>query len=179
MCDGNSAAGNGQEPVITAINITNIVRHDEAYAIDVYYEVFYTGADKIIVSVEEEYGARIKEWVFYEPFGVSGVAPNISSLHGAWIDFTAENEYGKTVKTVEFAPGGVLVLTDPIISGVHELPYSANTEVYRMEVYGIGGAFVATIRDSAQLFELPAGVYIVKYYDSGNRCIKVSKTLVR
>lgn len=100
-------------------------------------------------------------------------------MHGAWIDFTAENEYGKTVKTVEFAPGGVLVLTDPIISGVHELPYSANTEVYRMEVYGIGGAFVATIRDSAQLFELPAGVYIVKYYDSGNRCIKVSKTLVR
>lgn len=43
---------------------------------------FYTGADKIIVSVDEEYGARIKEWVFYEPFGVSGVAWRMDRLYG-------------------------------------------------------------------------------------------------
>ncbi len=60
----NSAAENGQKPVITAINITNIDRHDDAYAFDVYYEVFCTDADRLIVSVDEEYGARIKEWVF-------------------------------------------------------------------------------------------------------------------
>lgn len=173
----NSAAENGQKPVITAINITNIDRHDDAY-FDVYYEVFCTGADKLIVSVDEEYGARIKEWVFDEPDMVSGVAPNISSLHGVWIDFTAENEYGKTVKTAEFAPGGILVSTDPIISGVLQL-HDTDAEICRMEVFGINGTHVATLQEPAQLSELPAGVYIIKYYDRGNRCVKISKTLIR
>ena len=176
--DANSAADNGQEPVITAINITNIDRHDEAYAFDVYYEVFYTGADRIIVSVEEEYGARMPMWVFYEPFRVSGVAPNIASLHGAWIDFIAENEYGETVKTVEFAPGGILVPTDPIISSVQQL-HDTDAEICRMEVFGINGTHVATLQEPAQLSELPACVYIIKYYDRGNRCVKISKTLIR
>ena len=173
----NSAAENGQEPVITAINITNIDRHDDAY-FDVYYEVFCTDADRLIVSVDEEYGARIKEWVFDEPDMVSGVAPNISSLHGVWIDFTAENEYGKTVKTAEFAPGGILVPTDPIISGVLQL-HDTDAEICRMEVFGINGTHVATLQEPAQLSELPAGVYIIKYYDRGNRCVKISKALVR
>ena len=176
--DDNSAAENGQKPVITAINITNIDRHDDAYAFDVYYEVFCTDADRLIVSVDEEYGARIKEWVFDEPDMVSGVAPNISSLHGAWIDFTAENEYGKTVKTAEFAPGGILVPTDPIISGVLQL-HDTDAEICRMEVFGINGTHVATLQEPAQLSELPAGVYIIKYYDRGNRCVKISKALVR
>ena len=175
--DANSAADNGQEPVITAINITNIDRHDDAY-FDVYYEVFCTDADRLIVSVDEEYGARIKEWVFDEPDMVCGVAPNISSLHGAWIDFTAENEYGKTVKTAEFAPGGILVPTDPIISGVLQL-HDTDAEICRMEVFGINGTHVATLQEPAQLSELPAGVYIIKYYDRGNRCVKISKTLIR
>ena len=173
----SSAAENGQEPVITAINITNIDRHDDAY-FDVYYEVFCTDADRLIVSVDEEYGARIKEWVFDEPDMVCGVAPNISSLHGAWIDFTAENEYGKTVKTAEFAPGGILVPTDPIISGVLQL-HDTDAEICRMEVFGINGTHVATLQEPAQLSELPAGVYIIKYYDRGNRCVKISKTLIR
>ena len=173
----SSAAENGQEPVITAINITNIDRHDDAY-FDVYYEVFCTDADRLIVSVEEEYGARIKEWVFDEPDMVCGVAPNISSLHGAWIDFTAENEYGKTVKTAEFAPGGILVPTDPIISGVLQL-HDNDAEICRMEVFGINGTHVATLQEPAQLSELRAGVYIIKYYDRGNRCVKISKTLIR
>ena len=173
----SSAAENGQEPVITAINITNIDRHDDAY-FDVYYEVFCTDADRLIVSVDEEYGARIKEWVFDEPDMVCGVAPNISSLHGAWIDFTAENEYGKTVKTAEFAPGGILVPTDPIISGVLQL-HDNDAEICRMEVFGINGTHVATLQEPAQLSELPAGVYIIKYYDRGNRCVKISKTLIR
>lgn len=174
----NSAVENGQKPVITAINITNIDRHDEAYAFDVYYEVFCTGADKLIVSVEEEYGARMPMWVFYEPFRVSGVAPNIASLHGAWIDFIAENEYGETVKTVEFAPGGILVPTDPIISSVQQL-HDTDAEICRMEVFGINGTHVATLQEPAQLSELRAGVYIIKYYDRGNRCVKISKTLIR
>lgn len=173
----SSAAENGQEPVITAINITNIDRHDDAY-FDVYYEVFCTDADRLIVSVDEEYGARIKEWVFDEPDMVCGVAPNISSLHGAWIDFTAENEYGKTVKTAEFAPGGILVPTDPIISGVLQL-HDTDAEICRMEVFGINGTHVATLQEPAQLSELRAGVYIIKYYDRGNRCVKISKTLIR
>ena len=175
--DAHSAADNGQEPVITAINITNIDRHDDAY-FDVYYEVFCTDADRLIVSVDEEYGARIKEWVFDEPDMVSGVAPNISSLHGAWIDFTAENEYGKTVITAEFTPGGILVPTDPIISGVLQL-HDTDAEICRMEVFGINGTHVATLQEPAQLSELPAGVYIIKYYDRGNRCVKISKALVR
>ena len=176
--DANSAADNGQEPVITAINITNIDRHDDAYAFDVYYEVFCTDADRLIVSVDEEYGARIKEWVFDETDMVNGVAPNISSLHGTWIDFTAENEYGKTVKTVEFAPGGIFVPTDPIISSVQQL-HDTDAEICRMEVFGINGTHVATLQDVAQLSGLPGGVYIIKYYDRGNRCVKISKTLIR
>ena len=173
----SSAAENGQEPVITAINITNIDRHDDAY-FDVYYEVFCTDADRLIVSVDEEYGARIKEWVFDEPDMVCGVAPNIASLHGAWIDFIAENEYGETVKTVEFAPGGILVPTDPIISSVQQL-HDTDAEICRMEVFGINGTHVATLQEPAQLSELRAGVYIIKYYDRGNRCVKISKTLIR
>ena len=59
-----------------------------------------------MVSVEEEYSARLKTWYIREPFYATGIADHITSPYYAWIDFTAENQYGKDVYTIELQPYG-------------------------------------------------------------------------
>lgn len=168
------------KPIITELNITKFVKHEETYSYDVYYEVFYKGADKITVSVDEEYGARIIEWVFDEPFRVSGVTPNISSLHGAWIDFTVENEYGKTVETLEFLPGGIF--HDPSYPGVlvdiDDMHSFGDFDFDNLEVFDKEGNYVKTYERSDELIELKDGFYILKYI-KGKQCVKTSKYLKR
>lgn len=59
---------------------------------DAFYEVTYTGSESIMISVEEEYGSRLKTWHINEPFYVKGVADHITAPFYAWIDFIVENK---------------------------------------------------------------------------------------
>lgn len=45
-----------------------------------------------MISVEEEYGSRLKTWHINEPFYVKGVADHITAPFYAWIDFIVENK---------------------------------------------------------------------------------------
>lgn len=47
------------KPAITDIQIIDVVNNPATYSYDVHYVVYYRGAEKITVSVEEEYGARM------------------------------------------------------------------------------------------------------------------------
>lgn len=101
-----------------------------------FYTVNYRGADKITVSVEEEYNPKLKTKYIYEQGIVNDVAEYITSIVCAWIDFTAENEYGKTIYTIELLPNG-------IVSGVENV--TDNLDEY-LEVYLQNGVKVGEFK---------------------------------
>ncbi len=163
------------KPYIIRAEITKIVNKPEYYSYDAYYEVEYRGADQITVSVEEEYGLSKPTWIYYEPLKVSGVVNNITASTYAWIDFDTENEYGKVRTTIELGPDGVVLGT----SGIPELTESRESQDYEyVKVYNLSGVNIATWQEE-EFGTLEQGVYILKYFDSDNRCIKTRKYLKR
>ena len=85
-----------------------------------FYTVNYRGADKITVSVEEEYNPKLKTKYIYEQGIVNDVAEYITSTVCVWIDFTAENEYGKTVYTIELLPNGIVSGVENVVGNLNE-----------------------------------------------------------
>lgn len=163
------------KPYIIRAEITKIVNKPEYYSYDAYYEVEYRGADQITVALEEEYGSRMHTWLLDTPFKGSGVIENIASLHHAWIDFDTENEYGKVRTTIELGPDGVVLGT----SGIPELTEGGESQDYEyIKVYNLSGVNIATWQEE-DFGTLEQGVYILKYFDSDNRCIKTRKYLKR
>ena len=98
------------KPTIT-VKILEITDNAPFDSYNVHYEVTYTGASSLTVSVEEEYGSRLSTKHYSDPSPITGVADHITAPFRAWIDFSASNEYGKTVYTVMFHPYG----KDPIM----------------------------------------------------------------
>lgn len=96
------------KPFIEYANIEKIVDNSPLDSYDAYYKVKYRGADKIKVSVEEEFSSKLKSNYLYEPYIAYGIADHITSPFYAWIDFIAENKYGRSVYTIELQPFGVV-----------------------------------------------------------------------
>ena len=100
-------------PVIDYATIERIEDNSPYASYNAYYSVKYHGASKIKVSVEEEYGSKLKTQFIHEPYIAHGVAEYIAARYCAWIDFTASNDYGKTVYTIELGPYGELISSNP------------------------------------------------------------------
>ncbi|WP_290183490.1 hypothetical protein [Muribaculum intestinale] len=117
---------------------------------------------KILVTVEEEYGAKMKAQFIYEPLIAYGIADHITSLFYAWIDFTAENKYGKTVYTIELQPGGIVSPTNSIQT--IPLSDSAYGDNDRFEIYDINGNRIGVTNDLASISQISyEGLLIVKH----------------
>lgn len=109
-CHASSDGSSDMKPTIT-VKILEITDNAPFDSYNVHYEVTYTGASSLTVSVEEEYGSRLSTKRYSDPSPIIGVADHITAPFCAWIDFSAANEYGKTVYTVMFHPYG----KDPIM----------------------------------------------------------------
>ena len=167
------------KPIITDIQITDVINEPETHSYDVHYTVYYCGADRILVSVEEEYGARMPIWVFNEPFRVSGVADKIASLHHAWLDFIAENKYGRTMETVVFGPNGSI-----IESSLEKRLYSRydNADAWNydyVKIYDIFGNLLSVEPKGVSINNLSKGLYVLKFYDQNDICTKTCKYIRR
>ena len=109
---------NGKKPTIDSATILHIVHNETNHSYDAYFEVRYQGADAIIVSLEEEYGSKVRTWHITKPDLIVGTIDDITAPYRAWIDFTAENEYGRCVYTIELLPygevGGYYIDGEPV-----------------------------------------------------------------
>ncbi|WP_290431108.1 hypothetical protein [Muribaculum intestinale] len=150
------------KPIIKYATIEKIVDNSPYYSYDAHFKVKYYGADKILVTVEEEYGAKMKAQFIYEPLIAYGIADHITSLFYAWIDFTAENKYGKTVYTIELQPGGIVSPTNSIQT--IPLSDSAYGDNDRFEIYDINGNRIGVTNDLASISQISyEGLLIVKH----------------
>lgn len=149
------------KPVIEYATIEKIVDNSPYYSYDAHFKVKYRGADKILVTVEEEYGSKMRAQYIYEPVIAHGIADDITSLFYAWIDFTAKNKYGKTVYTIELQPGGIVSTnTSTHPSLVSDSAYSDND---RFEIYDINGHNIGVFKDLASISQLShKGMLIVR-----------------
>ena len=163
------------KPYIIRAEITQIVDNAPYDSYDAYYVVEYRGANSITVSFEIEYGTKVPTWIIDTPLKACGVVDHIASTVYAWIDFDTENEYGKVRTTIELGPDGVVLGT----SGIPELTEGGESQDYEyIKVYNLSGVNIATWQEE-EFGTLEQGVYILKYFDSDNRCIKTRKYLKR
>lgn len=173
------------KPLIEYATITDIQDNAPFSSYNASYVVKYRGADKVKVSVEEEYGSRIKSCYISEPYIANGVADHITSPYYAWIDFVAENKYGNSSYTIELQPYGAS--SYPCSATIYKKRYLAKTvdrnDIYMsnkdeiIEVYNPLGIKIATCQTMVDFNSLPfSGLLIVKRI-SNNKVIETSKII--
>lgn len=151
------------------------------------YIVKYRGADKIKVSVEEEYGSKIKSCYINEPYIAVGLADHITSPYYAWIDFVAENKYGKSTYTIELQPYGLT--SSPCVSDTNKKKHLEKTQSKNniclnnndeiIEVYNAFGIKIGSYKTMYDLNDLPfKGLLVVKRV-SNNKVVETTKIICR
>lgn len=157
------------KPLIEYAVIERIEDNSPFDSYNAYYKVKCHGADILNIYVEEEYGSKVKYSFVKEPDILSGVADHITAPTYAWIDFIAENQYGKSMYTIELEPYGVVSdnsgPADPDDGGHHagiDIPDSEN-EAEFFDVYDISGKYIGRFNEKSELENIsPKGILIVK-----------------
>lgn len=148
------------KPFIEYAVIERIEDEAPSPSYNAYYKVKYYGADKIKVSVEEEFGSIVKVTYLYEPYIVYGCASHVKAPYKAWIDFVVENNYGKDTYTIELLPNG------EVANSVESIPddFSATgSSHWPIDVYDTHGRKIAVINDISEAYGLPVkGLLILK-----------------
>lgn len=154
------------KPLIEYAVIDRIEDNAPLDSYNAYYSVKYRGTDRIKISVEEEYASMVISTYIKEPFIANGVAEQITAPFYAWIDFIAENKYGKSVYTIELQPYGIVSgnsgLRDDLVTGMHSVKADESTDgLY--EVYDISGVYIGHFTKLSDMKNIPQkGILIVK-----------------
>ena len=166
MFDGETVSARPYEvlldfkPYIEYAVIEKIEDEAPSPSYNAYYKVSYLGADNIRVYVEEENRSEVKVTYIYEPYVAYGCATHILALYKAWIDFVAENDYGKDIYTIELLPYGEVVNNVEDIIDDFSATDSADGNI---EVYDIHGMKIADIKDISEAYNLPVkGLVLIK-----------------
>lgn len=160
------------KPYIEEAVIERIVDNYPLASYDAYYRVKYRGASTMTVSVEEEYGSKLKTSRVKEPYIGTGVVKAITAPYYAWMDFIVENKYGKTIQTIELAPNGIVnkaalqsCNNTSHISSVDSKDIENNI-IDNYEVYDLNGLKIKTCSSKEELMNL-RGFFVVKCYSLG------------
>jgi hypothetical protein len=134
-----------------------------------FCKVDYKGADYVYVKLEEEYGAIVRTQFVREPYSAHFACRNIASPFYAWIDIEVENQYGRTVYTIELPPfdDQQTAIDNPV----------GDDNVYsEIKVYTADGKFLKSISDVSATQSLLPGMYVLAYC-KGNKVVRTSKIL--
>lgn len=155
------------KPFIESVVIEKIVDNAPYASYDAHYKIVYHGADKVYVSVEEEYSSILKSSILREPNIAYGVAGHITAPYYAWIDFEVKNDYGKDTYTVELQPYGIVSSFPTKDHGTTAIPStSANHDIY--EAYRMDGVKLGTFTNLSEINRMNyKGVLIVKHKRNG------------
>ncbi len=148
---------------------------------DAYYKVKYRGANRIEVSVEEEFGSILQVQDIWEPYVARGVTKTITAPFYVWIDFTARNDYGESVYTIELPPygeGWTVLRNAQKYTTRHESKVDSINPDDMYEVYDINGNTKGVFAAPREIREmLPKGLYIIKRMRNG-MTMEVKKEVV-
>jgi len=173
------------KPTFENVLITKIVDNSPYASYDAYYKAYYRGTDKITVSVEEEYSPQRRSWHIGEQNLSEGIVDHITAPFCAWLDFTAENKYGKTIFTIDLGPYGVV--EDSYINSFSEVRSSglniANNVMEQQSeqfiVYSPTGIELSRIDDLQQISNIGyQGLAIIHHY-IGSTCVSTFKQMVK
>lgn len=170
------------KPYIEEAVIERIVDNYPLSSYDAYYKVKYRGASSMTVSVEEEYGSKLKSSRVKEPYIGTGVIKAITAPYYAWMDFVVENKYGKITYTIELAPNGIVNPASLQSSSNYNHKSSVNLKEIEnnlfdcYEVYDFKGLKIKTCSSKDELKNLK-GFFVVKCYSQGIylKTIKLSR----
>ena len=135
------------------------------------FMVDYEGADYIQVGVEQEFSYDYSTFCVFEPKTAHVTVKDIQKREKAWIDISAENEFGSTKMTIELPPYG-----NSESNGIEEVEVGKDESVAKIAVYSVNGTFIANIHDISELSNLNRKIVILKYMDAENKVIK-TKTI--
>lgn len=156
------------KPFIEYAVIERIEDEAPSPSYNAYYKVKYHGADKIKVSVEEEFGSKVMATYLYEPYIAYGCASHVTAPYKAWIDFLVENSYGKDTYTIELLPNG------EVANSVESIPddfSSAESLHGPIDVYDTHGRKIAVINDISEAYSLPVKGLLILKTPSGTKKI--------
>ncbi len=131
------------KPIIEYAIIENIVDNSPHLSYNAHYKVKYRGADKIHVSIEEEYSSQLRSSFIKEPYIAYGVAEGIMAPYYAWIHFLVENKYGEAQYTIELGPYGEVIEPDDPDNG----PTTSEPHLYSNSHDSIGNGDLFEVYD--------------------------------
>lgn len=162
------------KPFIEAA-IEKIIDNYPLASYDAHYIVKYHGADKIKIAVEEEYSSIISSRYLNEPYICYGVADHITAPYYAWIDFSAENQYGKTIYTIELQPYGVVSYSGPGPYRYYPegdasiIEVAAENDYDSYEVFDLGGIEIGSFESMTDIdSNVAPGIYLVRCIRNGS-----------
>ncbi|MCF0243523.1 MAG: hypothetical protein HUK06_02020 [Bacteroidaceae bacterium] len=117
------------KPIINDIIIKEIVNQENGQLCDLYFDVYYYGANYLEMSIEREYSVSTRNRYIYEPYIAHIKAENIYRSVYSWIDIIASNSYGTDVKTIEISPDGEYISPE-ILNICFEGEYDYDTDSY-------------------------------------------------
>lgn len=140
------------------------------------FVVEYYGADKLSVSVEEEYAGAIRTVWSEEPVIAHVKTPALNCLYYSWVDITVSNSYGKATYTIEYEPESGAYRANRMTSlGGFPIVSDANGYV----VYNSMGNRLRETDNAEDIRSgLAPGVYII-VSKTGNEVISTNKIVVR
>lgn len=156
------------KPLIEYAVIERIEDNAPYDSYNAYYKVKYRGAEKIQIYVEEEYAPKVKYSVINEPYIAHGMADHITAPFFAWINFVAENEYGKSIYTIELEPYGAVsdnsgLRDDSLVTGFHSINIDRSDDC-RFEVYDAWGRKLGVFTDMSEIKSIPQkGILIIRH----------------
>lgn len=133
------------------------------------FVVDYEGADYIQVGVEQEFSYDYSTFCVFEPKIAHVTVKDIQKRGKAWIDISAENEFGSTKMTIELPPYG-----NSESDGIEDVEVRKDESVARIAVYSVNGTFIANIHDISELSNLNRKIVILKYMNAENKVIKTN-----
>lgn len=168
------------KPYVEYASIEQIVKSTSFDSYDAHFNVKYRGCEIIKVSIEEEYSPEIRVKYIEEPYIAYGIAENISDSFYAWIDFQAENEYGKSVYTIELQPGGVLArnVDNTANFKLAERDLMKNVVSQYYELYDIHGHLIGQFMSVKELNSISFnGIGVIRCWNNGE-IVKIYKKVL-
>lgn len=150
------------KPLIESAAIEKITDNSPLASYNVHFKVKYRGTDQITVSVEEEYSSILKTQIINEPYLAYGVAEYITAPYYAWIDFIAENKYGKSTYTIELPPYGRGIVVESTSTPYNPsplLPSDNDNDTY--EIFDVDGIFLGTCSHPSEISQYPGLLFII------------------
>lgn len=166
------------KPRILSAKILNTTTNpDNPNYYDAIVEIKYEGAHYVHAYVEEDYSPLLKYYYSSTPYYTKMNLTNIASWCDAWFDITIRNEYGSDNCVVDLTFGDGAEIAESKLNKALSVDdnnnVGGNIGVYAYDIHGnCLGAY------SKCKGNLPKGLYLLKYFNNDNNCIKVVKICI-